>query len=97
MLASLMLATWGAGRMAHREAGWESGAFRKSSSQPDKKPFNQGFSVGASPLRPEKMSDLEEDEDRAESPVLSCVSIESDRSKGHPPNFSTEPGPSHSE
>uniref|UniRef100_A0A8D3BEK1 Uncharacterized protein n=1 Tax=Scophthalmus maximus TaxID=52904 RepID=A0A8D3BEK1_SCOMX len=54
-------------------------------------------SVGASPLRPEKMSDLEEDEDRAESPVFSCVSMKSDWSKGHPPNFSPEPGPSHSE
>uniref|UniRef100_A0A8D3D5C4 Uncharacterized protein n=1 Tax=Scophthalmus maximus TaxID=52904 RepID=A0A8D3D5C4_SCOMX len=54
-------------------------------------------SVGASPLRPEKMSDLEEDEDRAESPVSSCVSMKSDRSKGRPPNFSCEPGPSHSE
>ncbi|XP_047188316.1 protein NLRC3-like isoform X8 [Scophthalmus maximus] len=53
--------------------------------------------VGASPLRPEKMSDLEEDEDRAESPVSSCVSMKSDRSKGRPPNFSGEPGPSHSE
>nr|QHQ71244.1 NLR-C6 [Scophthalmus maximus] len=53
--------------------------------------------VGASPLRPEKMSDLEEEEDRAESPVSSCVSMKSDRSKGRPPNFSCEPGPSHSE
>ncbi|XP_047188323.1 NLR family CARD domain-containing protein 3-like isoform X15 [Scophthalmus maximus] len=53
--------------------------------------------VGASPLRPEKMSDLEEDEDRTESPVSSCVSMKSDRSKGRMPNFSGEPGPSHSE
>ncbi|XP_047188321.1 NLR family CARD domain-containing protein 3-like isoform X13 [Scophthalmus maximus] len=53
--------------------------------------------VGASPLRPEKMSDLEEDEDRTESPVSSCVSMNSDRSKGRMPNFSGEPGPSHSE
>ncbi|XP_047187063.1 NACHT, LRR and PYD domains-containing protein 12 isoform X12 [Scophthalmus maximus] len=53
--------------------------------------------VGASPLRPEKMSDLEEDEDRAESPVFSCVSMKSDRSKGESPFFSPEPGPSHSD
>ncbi|AWP06592.1 putative NACHT LRR and PYD domains-containing protein 12-like [Scophthalmus maximus] len=43
------------------------------------------------------MSDLEEDEDRAESPVFSCVSMKSDWSKDIPPNFSIEPGPSHSE
>ncbi|XP_035470909.2 protein NLRC3 isoform X2 [Scophthalmus maximus] len=43
------------------------------------------------------MSDFVEDEDRAESPVFSCESMKSDRSKPHPPNFSTEPGPSHSE
>uniref|UniRef100_A0A8D3CU15 Uncharacterized protein n=2 Tax=Scophthalmus maximus TaxID=52904 RepID=A0A8D3CU15_SCOMX len=53
--------------------------------------------VGASPLRPEKMSDLEEEEDRAESPVSSCVSMKSDWSKDEPPDFSPEPGPSHSE
>ncbi|XP_047191069.1 NLR family CARD domain-containing protein 3 isoform X6 [Scophthalmus maximus] len=53
--------------------------------------------VGASPLRPEKMSDLQEDEDRAESPVFSCVSMKSDWSKEQPVNFSGEPGPSHSE
>ncbi|XP_047188360.1 NLR family CARD domain-containing protein 3 isoform X5 [Scophthalmus maximus] len=53
--------------------------------------------VGASPLRPEKMSDLEEEEDRAESPVSSCVSMKSDWSKDEPPDFSGEPGPSHSE
>uniref|UniRef100_A0A8D3BVJ6 Uncharacterized protein n=1 Tax=Scophthalmus maximus TaxID=52904 RepID=A0A8D3BVJ6_SCOMX len=56
-----------------------------------------GEDVGASPLRPEKMSDLEEDEDRTESPVSSCVSMKSDRSKDEPPDFSPEPGPSHSE
>ncbi|KAM7011936.1 protein NLRC3-like [Tautogolabrus adspersus] len=33
-------------------------------------------------------------EDRAESPVPSCVSLKSDRSKGEPPDFSNEPGPS---
>ncbi|XP_070787150.1 protein NLRC3-like [Enoplosus armatus] len=36
------------------------------------------------------MSDLEEEEDRAESPV----SMKSDWSKRHPPDFSHEPGPS---
>ncbi|XP_044195835.1 NLR family CARD domain-containing protein 3-like [Thunnus albacares] len=41
------------------------------------------------------MSDcMEEEEDRAESPVSSCLSMKSDRSKGHPLNFSNEPGPS---
>uniref|UniRef100_A0A8D3DT36 Uncharacterized protein n=1 Tax=Scophthalmus maximus TaxID=52904 RepID=A0A8D3DT36_SCOMX len=43
------------------------------------------------------MSDLEEAEDRAESPVSSCVSMKSDWSKDEPPDFSGEPGPSHSE
>ncbi|AWP15848.1 putative NACHT LRR and PYD domains-containing protein 12-like isoform 2, partial [Scophthalmus maximus] len=38
-----------------------------------------------------------EDEDRAESPVFSCVSMKSDWSKEQPVNFSGEPGPSHSE
>ncbi|XP_053303147.1 protein NLRC3 isoform X2 [Pleuronectes platessa] len=37
----------------------------------------------------------EEEEDRAESPVFSCVSLKSDWSIGEPPNFSNEPGPSH--
>ncbi|XP_060940773.1 E3 ubiquitin ligase TRIM40-like isoform X2 [Limanda limanda] len=37
----------------------------------------------------------EEEEDRAESPVFSCVSLKSDQSKGLPLYFSTEPGPSH--
>ena len=42
------------------------------------------------------MSGYEEDEeDRAESPVFSCVSFKSDMSKLRPPNFSNEPGPSH--
>ncbi|XP_069368287.1 NACHT, LRR and PYD domains-containing protein 12-like isoform X2 [Paralichthys olivaceus] len=41
------------------------------------------------------MSVYEEEEDRAESPEFSCVSLKSDRSKGHPPDFSIEPGPSH--
>ncbi|XP_047190187.1 NLR family CARD domain-containing protein 3-like isoform X5 [Scophthalmus maximus] len=42
------------------------------------------------------MCDLEEDEDRA-SPVFSCVSMKSDRSKDGPPDFSNDPGPSQSE
>uniref|UniRef100_A0A671TWH9 NACHT domain-containing protein n=1 Tax=Sparus aurata TaxID=8175 RepID=A0A671TWH9_SPAAU len=42
------------------------------------------------------MSDcVKEEEDRAESPVSSCLSMNSDRSKD-PPDFSTEPGPSDS-
>ncbi|XP_073344198.1 protein NLRC3-like [Pagrus major] len=41
------------------------------------------------------MSDcVEEEEDGAEAPVSSCLSMKSDRSKGLPPDFSTEPGPS---
>ncbi|XP_053281768.1 NLR family CARD domain-containing protein 3 isoform X2 [Pleuronectes platessa] len=36
----------------------------------------------------------EEEEDRAESPGFSCVSLKSDRSMFDPPNFSNEPGPS---
>ncbi|XP_060922722.1 NLR family CARD domain-containing protein 3-like isoform X2 [Limanda limanda] len=35
-------------------------------------------------------------EDRAESTVFSCVSMKSDMSKRRPPDFSNEPGPSHS-
>ncbi|XP_069385924.1 NLR family CARD domain-containing protein 3-like [Paralichthys olivaceus] len=42
------------------------------------------------------MSGYEEEEDRAESPEFSCVSLKSDWSKELlPPNFSNEPGPSH--
>ncbi|XP_053281687.1 NACHT, LRR and PYD domains-containing protein 12 isoform X2 [Pleuronectes platessa] len=37
----------------------------------------------------------EEEEDRAESPVFSCVSLKSDRSMNQPLTFSNEPGPSH--
>uniref|UniRef100_UPI0037E8D3FD protein NLRC3-like isoform X2 n=1 Tax=Semicossyphus pulcher TaxID=241346 RepID=UPI0037E8D3FD len=41
------------------------------------------------------MSDcVEKEEDRAESPLSSCLSMKSDRSKGFPVNFSNEPGPS---
>ncbi|XP_073346785.1 protein NLRC3-like [Pagrus major] len=40
---------------------------------------------------------VKEEEDRAESPVSSCLSMKSDRSKDHPLNFSNEPGPSDSE
>ncbi|XP_076617174.1 protein NLRC3-like isoform X1 [Chaetodon auriga] len=39
---------------------------------------------------------VEEEEDRAECPVSSCLSMKSDRSKGEPPLFSNEPGPSNS-
>ncbi|XP_053275592.1 NACHT, LRR and PYD domains-containing protein 12 isoform X6 [Pleuronectes platessa] len=41
------------------------------------------------------MSVQEEEEDRAESPGSSCLSLKSDRSMGERPNFSNEPGPSH--
>ncbi|XP_069368300.1 NACHT, LRR and PYD domains-containing protein 12-like isoform X2 [Paralichthys olivaceus] len=41
------------------------------------------------------MSVYVEEEDRAESPEFSCVSLKSNRSKGQPPVFSNEPGPSH--
>uniref|UniRef100_A0A8C4EE34 NACHT domain-containing protein n=1 Tax=Dicentrarchus labrax TaxID=13489 RepID=A0A8C4EE34_DICLA len=37
---------------------------------------------------------VEEEEDRAESPVSSCLSMKSDRSIHDPPDFSNEPGPS---
>ncbi|XP_044044677.1 NLR family CARD domain-containing protein 3-like [Siniperca chuatsi] len=37
---------------------------------------------------------VEEEEDRAESPGSSCLSLKSDWSKGFPPDFSNEPGPS---
>ncbi|XP_051251217.1 NLR family CARD domain-containing protein 3-like [Dicentrarchus labrax] len=37
---------------------------------------------------------VEEEEDRAESPVSSCLSMKSDRSKDDNPFFSNEPGPS---
>ncbi|GLD75237.1 gamma-crystallin N, partial [Lates japonicus] len=46
------------------------------------------------PLRPEKMNDLVEEEDRAESPGSICPSMKSDCSKERPPDFSNEPGPS---
>ncbi|XP_068997890.1 protein NLRC3-like isoform X3 [Embiotoca jacksoni] len=39
---------------------------------------------------------VEEDEDRDESPGSICLSLKSDRSKGHPLDFSTEPEPSDS-
>ncbi|XP_051266370.1 NACHT, LRR and PYD domains-containing protein 12-like isoform X31 [Dicentrarchus labrax] len=37
---------------------------------------------------------VEEEEDRAESPVSSCLSMKSDQSKEFPLHFSNEPGPS---
>ncbi|XP_044228209.1 NACHT, LRR and PYD domains-containing protein 12-like [Thunnus albacares] len=40
------------------------------------------------------MNDLEEEEDGAESLISCCVSMKSDQSKGDPPEFSNEPGPS---
>ncbi|XP_067447028.1 NLR family CARD domain-containing protein 3-like isoform X22 [Thunnus thynnus] len=46
------------------------------------------------PLRLQKMKDLEEEEDGAESLISSCLSMKSDWSKRSPPVFSNEPGPS---
>ncbi|XP_062265644.1 NACHT, LRR and PYD domains-containing protein 12-like isoform X2 [Platichthys flesus] len=43
------------------------------------------------------MSGYEEEEDRAESPGSSCLSLKSDWSRHEPPFFSNEPGPSHTE
>ncbi|XP_060923552.1 NACHT, LRR and PYD domains-containing protein 12-like [Limanda limanda] len=43
------------------------------------------------------MSGYEEEEDRAEPPVFSWVSLKSDWSKDLPLDFSNEPGPSHTE
>ncbi|XP_056243153.1 NACHT, LRR and PYD domains-containing protein 12-like [Seriola aureovittata] len=43
------------------------------------------------------MNDVEEDEDGAESPVPSCWSMKSDRSKQEPLFFRNEPGPSHTQ
>ncbi|XP_032412521.1 protein NLRC3-like isoform X2 [Xiphophorus hellerii] len=50
-------------------------------------------------LSPEvqKMEDLDLKKDRAEPPGSICPSMRSDRSKDHPPDISTEPGPSDSE
>ncbi|XP_039663117.1 protein NLRC3-like isoform X4 [Perca fluviatilis] len=42
----------------------------------------------------EKMSDLEEDEDRSKSPVCNCPSMEWEQSEDDPQNLSNEPGPS---
>ncbi|CAB1436140.1 unnamed protein product [Pleuronectes platessa] len=44
-----------------------------------------------------KMSGYEEEEDRAESPVFSCLFLKSDWSMSPPPVFSNEPGPSPTE
>ncbi|XP_062272846.1 NACHT, LRR and PYD domains-containing protein 3-like [Scomber scombrus] len=41
-----------------------------------------------------KEEEEEEEEDGAESVISSCLSMKSDRSKGRPPTFSNEPGPS---
>ncbi|XP_050923775.1 NACHT, LRR and PYD domains-containing protein 14 isoform X10 [Lates calcarifer] len=45
------------------------------------------------PLRLDMMNGLEEEEDRAESPVSSCLSMKSDWSKDRPPDLSDGPGP----
>ncbi|KAL3064934.1 hypothetical protein OYC64_001047 [Pagothenia borchgrevinki] len=44
-------------------------------------------------LRLEKMSDLKDEEDD-KSPAPSCLSLKRDRSRGDPPDFREEPGPS---
>ncbi|KAA8577762.1 hypothetical protein FQN60_002557 [Etheostoma spectabile] len=44
--------------------------------------------------RDQKMNDLEEEEDGAESVVSGCQSTKSDRSRRKPPDFSKESGPS---
>ncbi|XP_042245641.1 protein NLRC3-like isoform X1 [Thunnus maccoyii] len=46
------------------------------------------------PLRLQKMNDLEEEDDGAESLISSCLSMKSDRSKSYSLNFSNESGPS---
>ncbi|XP_050924117.1 uncharacterized protein LOC108892946 isoform X4 [Lates calcarifer] len=51
-------------------------------------------SVTGLPLRPEKMNDLDEEEDRAESPGSICLSLKSDWSIGRIIDFSIGPGPS---
>ncbi|XP_053282636.1 NLR family CARD domain-containing protein 3-like [Pleuronectes platessa] len=59
-------------------------------------PFSPGRAEGRKVSRL-KMSGYEEEEDRAESPGSSCLSLKSDRSMRTPPVFSKEPGPSHTE
>ena len=51
-------------------------------------------SVTGLPLRLQKMNDLEEEEDGAESQISGRLSMKSDWSKDRPPDFSNEPGPS---
>ena len=51
-------------------------------------------SVTGLPLRLQKMNDLEEEEDGADSLTSSLLSIEIDRSVDDPPGFSNEPVPS---
>ncbi|XP_034530316.1 protein NLRC3-like [Notolabrus celidotus] len=61
------------------------------------------FSTEPGPSDPQLTSDqnmsvrLEEEEDRAESPGPSCVSLKSDESEDLPPDISNEPGPSDSQ
>ncbi|XP_059182912.1 NLR family CARD domain-containing protein 3-like isoform X2 [Centropristis striata] len=47
-----------------------------------------------SPVRLEKMSDVEEEKDGAESGVFGSESVKTERSKDPPPDFSDGPGPS---
>ncbi|GLD56783.1 NACHT, LRR and PYD domains-containing protein 12-like isoform X4, partial [Lates japonicus] len=54
-------------------------------------PGPSAASVIESTVRLEKMSDLDEEQDRAGSPDSDCLSMRSDWSKGLPPVFSNEP------
>ena len=59
--------------------------------------FELTVSVIVFPLRLKMSGYEEEEEDRAESPVFSCVSLKSNRSKRLSVEFKNEPGPSHAE
>ena len=59
--------------------------------------FELTVSVIVFPLRQKMSRNEEEEEDRAESPVFSFVSLKSDMSKGLEQHFRNEPGPSHAE
>ena len=59
--------------------------------------FELTVSVIVFPLRLKMIRNEEEEEDRAESPVFSCVSVKSDMSKGIDLDFRNKPGPSHAE
>ncbi|XP_071328469.1 protein NLRC3-like isoform X2 [Trachinotus anak] len=54
-------------------------------------------SVAGLPLKLEEMSELEGEQDRAESPASGLESVKTDQSKDHPPGLSGEPGSSDTE